>query len=468
MEKQGSGAWGMRDQGTYAPTDGLNRWMPSAAMDKSGNIAVGYSTSNGTAPNYPSIRYATRLATDPPGELGSEETIMRRHGLADRHREPLGRLLEHVRRSRRRLHLLLRDGVHPDHRRNDLAHPHRQVHDPDVRTAADPASAAAAAPASASAAAASASNGRLRDHDRRRDDHPGHQDLGIHCDDCYRPVTFPFPVRFYNTTFNAANVSSNGVVNFSGENLQYANGCLPARVEGRALIVLWDDMDTRPSGRGVFTALVGSAPNRQFIIRFAMNYLSGGGTVNAEAIFTEGSDNIQVIYGTATQGGSSSTEGVQAAGANANFTEFGCNESSRDAESAPELRLFRPGAASTTTAASTTSATTTATASASTATTSAATSTTSAATASTTATTGALPRAEGGRTEALNGEGEDPQSTLLRGPHPPRPLQASRPGPPPEPEARRLQASPLPGQARRRPPLAPGTAADPRGLASAP
>ena len=76
MEKQGSAAWGMRDQGTYAPADGLNRWMPSAAMDKSGNIAVGYSTSNGTAPNYPSIRYATRLATDPPGELGSEETIM--------------------------------------------------------------------------------------------------------------------------------------------------------------------------------------------------------------------------------------------------------------------------------------------------------------------------------------------------------------------------------------------------------
>ena len=76
LEKQGSGAWGMRDQGTYAPADGLNRWMPSAAMDKSGDIAVGYSTSNGTAPNYPSIKYATRLATDPPGELGTEQTIM--------------------------------------------------------------------------------------------------------------------------------------------------------------------------------------------------------------------------------------------------------------------------------------------------------------------------------------------------------------------------------------------------------
>ena len=121
-------------------------------------------------------------------------------------------------------------------------------------------------------------------------------------------------------------MSSNGIANFSGPNLQYANGCLPARVEGRAVIVLWDDMDTRPSGRGVFTSTVGSAPNRQFIIRFNMAYLSGGGSANAEVDFHRGSDNFQVIYGTATQGGSSSTEGVQAAGSGPNFTQFGCNQ----------------------------------------------------------------------------------------------------------------------------------------------
>ena len=52
-------------------------------MDKSGDIAVGYSTSHGTAP-FPSVRYAGRLASDPPGQLRPEETIMRRHRLADR------------------------------------------------------------------------------------------------------------------------------------------------------------------------------------------------------------------------------------------------------------------------------------------------------------------------------------------------------------------------------------------------
>ena len=60
--------------------------MGSAAMDHDGNIAVGFSTSNGTAPNYPSIRYAGRLATDPLGQLSQgEATLHHRDGLADGH-----------------------------------------------------------------------------------------------------------------------------------------------------------------------------------------------------------------------------------------------------------------------------------------------------------------------------------------------------------------------------------------------
>ena len=57
--------WGIQNQGTFGPSDGLYRWMGSAAMDKDGNLAVGYSIGNGTAPNYPSIAYAGRLAGRP-------------------------------------------------------------------------------------------------------------------------------------------------------------------------------------------------------------------------------------------------------------------------------------------------------------------------------------------------------------------------------------------------------------------
>lgn len=49
-------------QGTYAPADGNSRWMPSIAMDKKGDMAIGYSISSSTM--YPSIRYTGRLATD--------------------------------------------------------------------------------------------------------------------------------------------------------------------------------------------------------------------------------------------------------------------------------------------------------------------------------------------------------------------------------------------------------------------
>jgi hypothetical protein len=60
-------------QGTYAP-DSNYRWMGSIAMDKVGNIALGYSVSSSTL--YPSIRYTGRVPTDPLGSLQGENSII--------------------------------------------------------------------------------------------------------------------------------------------------------------------------------------------------------------------------------------------------------------------------------------------------------------------------------------------------------------------------------------------------------
>lgn len=60
-------------QQIYAPDTALYRWMGSLAVDSQGNMALGYSTSNGTAPNYPSIAYSGRLAGDPPNTLPESE-----------------------------------------------------------------------------------------------------------------------------------------------------------------------------------------------------------------------------------------------------------------------------------------------------------------------------------------------------------------------------------------------------------
>jgi hypothetical protein len=65
-----NGTYSVHQQGTYAPSDGVHRWMGSAAMDKNGNIAVGYSVSNATTV-YPGIRYTGRLAGDALGTMGS-------------------------------------------------------------------------------------------------------------------------------------------------------------------------------------------------------------------------------------------------------------------------------------------------------------------------------------------------------------------------------------------------------------
>ncbi|MCB0206806.1 MAG: hypothetical protein KDH89_18460, partial [Anaerolineae bacterium] len=62
--------WTLYQEGTYAPGN-LNRWMGAIAMDKSGNIALGYNVANSST--YPGIRYAGRLATDPVGTLPQGE-----------------------------------------------------------------------------------------------------------------------------------------------------------------------------------------------------------------------------------------------------------------------------------------------------------------------------------------------------------------------------------------------------------
>jgi hypothetical protein len=62
-------------QGTYAPDDGVNRWMGSIAMDKQGNLALGYSVSNGTDV-FPGIRYTGRLQGDPLGQMTLGEAVL--------------------------------------------------------------------------------------------------------------------------------------------------------------------------------------------------------------------------------------------------------------------------------------------------------------------------------------------------------------------------------------------------------
>jgi len=81
--------WILFQEGTYAPADGLGRWMGSIAMNADGDIALGYSVSSTAI--HPEIRYTGRRDGDPLGMMtitegtihagpGSQTTTLSRWG----------------------------------------------------------------------------------------------------------------------------------------------------------------------------------------------------------------------------------------------------------------------------------------------------------------------------------------------------------------------------------------------------
>ena len=70
-----NGQYSLFQQGTYAPTDGVHRWMGSIAQDKLGNMALGYSVVNGTSV-FPGIRYTGRMKGDAKGQMSLGEATL--------------------------------------------------------------------------------------------------------------------------------------------------------------------------------------------------------------------------------------------------------------------------------------------------------------------------------------------------------------------------------------------------------
>ncbi len=66
----------VHQEGTFAPgvSDGIHRWMGSAAMDAEGNLALAYSASS--AGMFPDLRYTGRLVSDPLGQMTQGEGVL--------------------------------------------------------------------------------------------------------------------------------------------------------------------------------------------------------------------------------------------------------------------------------------------------------------------------------------------------------------------------------------------------------
>ena len=116
-------------QSTFAPDDGLNRWMGSAAFDYSGNIAMGYSVSSTRAVPVDLVHRPPR-GRPPQRNVAGREHHHRGNRLPGRRRRPVGRLQLDGHRSDRSVHLLVHDRVHRDDRTGHLADPDRLLQVP--------------------------------------------------------------------------------------------------------------------------------------------------------------------------------------------------------------------------------------------------------------------------------------------------------------------------------------------------
>jgi hypothetical protein len=127
-----------------------------------------------------------------------------------------------------------------------------------------------------------------------------------------------FTFDFFGTSYTNVRIQSNGALTFdtSGTStIQAGNSCLPKGTAPDELIAaLWDDLDPTLGGGQVFRQLLGTAPNRRFVVLY------------------EGSNHISVcypdpVYGNATYDyGLTATTGIQHS--TMGPLQFSCNTAS--------------------------------------------------------------------------------------------------------------------------------------------
>ena len=169
---------------------------------------------------------------------------------------------------------------------------------------------------------------------------PGTTDIGNHTDDLVTAVALPFSFTFYGTAFTTANVSSNGNLQFTTTNTQWANACpLPYSLFTDAIMPFWDDQCSGPcsgvtgTAYGIFTSTSGSTPNRIFNIEWRTAYYNSGGTgipLGYEVRLYETTGQIDFVYGTLNGTGTSATVALQkGTGSGPNdIANFSCNTAS--------------------------------------------------------------------------------------------------------------------------------------------
>ena len=167
---------------------------------------------------------------------------------------------------------------------------------------------------------------------------PGTTNVGNSGDDVNTNISLPFPFTFYGQNFTAANVSSNGNLQFTSNSTAFTNVCpFPVASLNNLISPYWDDQRTDRAGGGIFTSVSGVAPNRIFNIEWrTVTFSSPETALSYELRLYETTGQIDFIFGNVTgnatnTNGSSATVGIQkgtGSGGATDFTSFSCNTAS--------------------------------------------------------------------------------------------------------------------------------------------
>jgi subtilisin family serine protease len=140
-------------------------------------------------------------------------------------------------------------------------------------------------------------------------------------DDDYTVIPLPFPVAFYDQTYDRLAVGSNGLVYFDDDllGLLYLNLPLPfdTSFSNAFIAAFWDDLNPYAGGQ-VYWEVHGTAPHRTLIMQFdRVPHYPSEGEASFQLMFYEGSSHILMQYldvdfgNPAFDAGASATIGVQ-------------------------------------------------------------------------------------------------------------------------------------------------------------
>ncbi|WP_218106684.1 S8 family serine peptidase [Micromonospora pallida] len=176
---------------------------------------------------------------------------------------------------------------------------------------------------------------------------PGTQRLTLTGDDTTTAVSLPFRVPLYGKSYKDGWVSTNGVLGFGTASSNRVNTTLPSTIAPNlALYPFWDDLYVE-SDSGVYTATIGSAPRRTFVVEWRNVSLFADRTARVTFSVAIGEDGSVVyrykdIDGTGGETASGATIGLENATGTAGF-EYSYNVSAVAEGTAIAFRTTRTG-----------------------------------------------------------------------------------------------------------------------------